>query len=123
MNWPGAAQVCRLERTTTRNGKQTTEIAYAITSAPRERADAKRVLAWWRGHWGIENRLHYVRDTAFDEDRCRVRTRGSPQVLAAFRNTAISLLRQNGETKIASTLRRLAAQPMKILAMLGIVKN
>ena len=46
-----------------------------------------------QGHWGIENRIHWVRDVTVDEDRSQVRTRNAPKVMATMRNTAISLLR------------------------------
>ena len=46
-----------------------------------------------QGHWGIENRLHWVRDVTLDEDRSQVRTGQAPRVMATLRNTAISLLR------------------------------
>src|SRR5262245_10441348 len=96
LNWPGLAQVCRLTRVTARNAVETTEIHYAITSVPRSLANASQLLAWWQGHWGIENRVHYVRDVAFGEDACRVRTGRAPQNLAAVRNAIISLLRMTG---------------------------
>jgi hypothetical protein len=54
-----------------------------------------------RAHWGIENRLHCVRDVTFQEDRCRVRSGHAPQVLAALRNVAIRLIRCLGFTNIA----------------------
>ena len=76
-DWPGLEQVCRLTRTTRRDGKWTTEIDYAVTSVPRSLAGAAELLRCWRGHWDIENRSHYVRDVTFQEDACRIRT-GSP---------------------------------------------
>jgi len=123
LNWPGVAQVCRLVRTTKRNSEETTEIEYAITSAPRTMADARQLLAWWRGHWGIENRSHYVRDVTFGEDQSRVRTDSAPQAFSAFRNAAITLLRRCGCINIASALRQNSYQPQKIFAMLGILKQ
>lgn len=45
-----------------------------ITSLAKERADPRRLLTLDRGHWAIENRLHYVRHVPFDEDRSQVRT-------------------------------------------------
>ena len=97
---PGLAQVCCVERTRRHKGKETVERAYASTSLPPERADAARLarllpgccpvaarlLEIWRGHWGIENRLHWVRDVVFGEDRSQVRTESAPQLLAALRN-------------------------------------
>lgn len=123
LDWPGLKQVCRLERTTTRDGRQTVEVQYAITSVSRERADAALLLDRWQGHWGIENRLHWVRDVTFGEDQCRVKTGQAPQNLAAFRNAALTLLRLAGIREIAPTLRDFAYQPRKLLRVLGIMKN
>jgi predicted transposase YbfD/YdcC len=123
LDWPGLKQVCRLERTTTRRGKRTVEVQYAITSVSRSRADAARLLTRWRDHWGIENRLHWVRDVTFGEDQCQVKTGGAPQNLAAFRNAAISLLRIAGQKEIAATLRDFSYRPLKLLQFLGIMKN
>jgi hypothetical protein len=98
-------------------------VAYAITSVPKEQADAARLLGWWRGHWGIENRSHYVRDVTLGEDASRVRTGSAPQVLAAFRNAAIGWLRLQGVGNIAEALRRNAAQVPKLLRAFGILKQ
>ena len=57
----GLGQVYCVERTRRHQGKETVERAYAITSLPAEQADAARLLEIWRGHWRIENRLHWVR--------------------------------------------------------------
>ena len=84
LDWPGLAQVCCVERTRWHKGRETVERAYAITSLPPERADATRLLSIWRGHWGIENRLHWVRDVVFGEGQSQVRTGSGPQLLAAF---------------------------------------
>ena len=59
LNWPGVKQVCQLTRTTTRKGKTTTEVAYAITSVDRHQGTASKLLEWWRGHWRIENQVHF----------------------------------------------------------------
>jgi hypothetical protein len=123
LDWPGVAQVCRLERTTVRAGRETVQVDYAITSVPRSQADAGQLLAWARGHWGIENRLHWVRDMTFGEDACRIRTAGAPQVLAAIRNAAISFLRRQGVTNVAAALRENACRVTHLLAKLGIMKN
>jgi hypothetical protein len=123
LDWPGLAQVCRLTRTTRYRGETTVEIDYAITSVPRSLAPAARLLSWWRGHWGIENRSHWVRDVTFGEDGCRVRIGTGPHNLAAFRNAAISLLRLAGATNIAAALRENACKLERLLARLGIMKN
>jgi predicted transposase YbfD/YdcC len=119
-DWPHLAQVCRLERHVHTKGKITREVAYAVTSLPPSVASPQRLLALWRGHWGIENRVHWVRDVTFDEDRCQVRTGAAPQVLAAFRNLTIGLLRLDRRPNIAAALRRNAAYPREALALVGI---
>ena len=106
-DWPHLAQVCRLERIVRTKGKRTQgqtrrESAYAVTSLPPDQASPQRLLALWRGHWGIENRVHWVRDVTFDEDRSQVRTGSAPQIMAALRNLTISALRLAGETNIAA---------------------
>ena len=67
-------QVCRLERIVRSKNATRRELAYAVTSLSPQEADPERLLALWRGHWGIENRLHWVRDVTFDEDRSQIRT-------------------------------------------------
>ena len=78
--WPHLQQVCRLERQRVVKGKKQVAVSYAISSLPATDADARRLLSLSRGHWGIENRLHWVRDVTFDEDRSQVRTGAAPQV-------------------------------------------
>ena len=92
--WPHLQQVCRLERQRVVKGKKQVDVSYAISSLPATDADARRLLSLSRGHWGIENRLHWVRDVTFDEDRSQVRTGAAPQVLAGLRNLVISLVRR-----------------------------
>lgn len=92
LDWPGVAQVCRIRRTRERAGKQSHETVYAITSLPREQASCADLLELGRQHWRIENCLHWIRDTAFAEDACRVRSSNGAQALAALRNTTLRLL-------------------------------
>ena len=94
--WCGAAQICRLTRQRIVRGKETTETVYAITSLTVDKANAADLLALSREHWGIENRLHYVRDVTYREDQGRTNAGHAPQVLAALRNTALTLLRRLG---------------------------
>ena len=123
LDWPGLQQVCRLVRTTRRNGQVRDEIEYAVTSVPRQQANARQLLTWWRDHWGIENRSHYVRDVTFDEDACRIRSGHAPQNFAALRNAAIAWLRLHGYHNIAAGLRACTWQTDRLFAMLGIMKN
>ena len=78
------------------------------------------MLALNRGHWGIENRLHWVRDVTFDEDRSQVRTAAGPHVMASLRNLAITVLRLAGCPSIAAALRWCARQVTRPLRLLGL---
>ena len=91
---PRVSQSPLVERRREIARKASTEIVYLITSLPPEAASPQRLLRLARDHWGIENRLHYVRDVAFAEDRCRVRAGARP--LASLRNFAITLIRRAG---------------------------
>ncbi len=116
--------MCQVEREVKRRGRAPSrEVAYAITSVPRDQAGAATLLRWWRGHWGIENRSHYVRDVTMGEDASRIRTGSAPQVLAAIRNAAIGWLRERGVDNIAAALRRNAARVPDLLKELGILKQ
>jgi predicted transposase YbfD/YdcC len=64
-----------------------------------------------RGHWGIEDRLHRVRDMDWDEDRSQVRAGNGPRVMASLRNLAIAVLRLSGHASIAAALRYHARRP------------
>jgi len=120
--WPGLRQVLKLERMVTnkRTGEVRREVSYAITSLGPERAAPAELIKLWREHWHIENRLHWVRDVTFDEDRSQVRAGHIPQVMAALRNEAISLMRLMGANNIAAACRRYAARPAEALAAVGI---
>jgi predicted transposase YbfD/YdcC len=119
--WPSLGQVLQVKRTVTnkRTGCIRSETSYAITSLSVERATPIQLLHAWREHWHIENKLHWVRDVTFDEDRSTVRKGRIPQVMAALRNTAIGLLRVLGATNIAGACRFFAAQPHLALTALG----
>lgn len=111
--WPHVQQLCwikrqRLHQTT---GEIETEVTHAVTSLPANQADAAALLAIARGHWGIENQLHYVRDVTFDEDRCQIRSGAAPEAFAICRNLAIALLRRCHVRNIAAALRTNAGRP------------
>lgn len=123
LNFPHVGQACLIERRVfcPKSGKQHTEQAYCITDLPPGAASPARLLELNRGHWGIENRLHWVRDVTFDEDRSQVRRGHGPQVLAALRNFAIALLRRlirNPRKSIASATRDFSAEPDIALSLL-----
>lgn len=103
--------------------KTTTEVVYGITDLTQAQADAKRLLEYNRRHWGIENKTHYVRDVTFGEDAHQAKSGFGPQVMAAMRNTAISLCRLYGYLNIAESRREFAWNPLLIFNMLGFMKN
>ncbi len=118
--WPHLQQVCRLERQRAVKGKKQVEVSYAITSLPATGASARRLLTLSRGHWGIENRVHWVRDVTFDEDRSQIRLGAAPQVMAALRNLVIGLVRRAGHSNVAAALRRHNAHLREAFTMVGL---
>jgi predicted transposase YbfD/YdcC len=118
--WPHIAQVAQLTRTVTvrRTHKTTHEVVYLITTLPPILASPPRLLTLVRGHWCIENSLHYVRDVTFGEDRSRLRTGNAPQVMAALRNLAITLLHRGGDFQIAAARRHFSYHPDEAFALL-----
>ncbi|MGO8948515.1 MAG: ISAs1 family transposase [Ktedonobacterales bacterium] len=118
--WPGIAQVGQLTRrvTHTATGVTRTQTVYLITTLSPKQAGPERLLTLLRGHWSIENRLPYVRDVAFGEDRSRLRSGAAPQILAALRNLAITLIHRSGSADIAATRRAFAYHPRRALQCL-----
>lgn len=96
----------------------TVEDAYGITSLTPQQAKPKRLLV--RGHWHIENKLHYVRDRTYDEDHSQVRTGNGPRAMATMRNLAIALLRLAGWANIAQATRHYARDSRRTLVLLGV---
>jgi len=84
------------------------EVAYGVTSLNQKKASAQRLLELNRGHWEIENRIHWVRDVTYDEDRCRIRTDNGPRVMATIRNLAIGIARMMGFRYIPDANRTFA---------------
>lgn len=113
IKWPGLAQVYQYQsqREHTKTGEITYQTQYGITSLTPEVASAKDLLKLRREHWTIENKVHWVRDNVLGEDASQARTGNLPHVMAALRNTALSVLRFDGQTKIAEILRFFASEP------------
>jgi hypothetical protein len=122
VKFPHVAQVCRIERITWNLDGELLrhETVYAVTSLTPDVADAQRLLNINRGHWSIENRLHWVRDVTFDEDRSQVRTGSSPRVMASLRNLVISLFRICGMKNIAQALRSFGRNSERAISFLGL---
>src|SRR5205085_4587353 len=104
-DWPLVAQVAQVTRTVTKKGVTSTEVVYLITDLSPQQASPLHLLTLVRGHWGIENRSHYVRDASSQEDRSRLRSGNAPQILAAVRNVPITLLHRSGPSQISSPRR------------------
>jgi predicted transposase YbfD/YdcC len=111
--FPHAAQAIQIVRRRKLPGKKkwSRETAYAITSLAATQASPAELAAIIRGHWMIEDRLHWIRDMDFDEDRSQVRTARGPRVMATLRNLALTLLRLAGHASIAAALRYHARRP------------
>lgn len=122
IDFPHAAQVIVVDRERADLDDQMTseERSYYITSVRASDADAERLGRHVREHWGIENKLHWVRDWAFDEDRHQLRAPTSTaRAMATLRNLAISLLRLAGATNITATLRWVARDHSRAVALIG----
>jgi predicted transposase YbfD/YdcC len=120
--FPHAAQAVQLVRKTrplraTNKRRWRTETVYAITDLHPHQARPDELAAWIRGHWHIENKLHWVRDVNFAEDHSQIRIGSAPQVMATFRNLVISLHRLAGATNIAALRHhaRNARRPLQLL--------
>lgn len=107
--WPYLAQAVQVVRTSDTGRRCTREVRYGITSAPASVLDAAGLLAVVRGHWQIENGLHYRRDVSLDEDASRVRMGQAPHVLATLNNLVCGLTARAGVTNLAAFQRALAA--------------
>jgi predicted transposase YbfD/YdcC len=118
VDWPNLGQCFKLVRERTLHGQTTSQTVYGITSMNRQQADAERLLKLTRQHWGIENRVFYIRDMSFGEDACRARTGTAPHVLSYLRNAALNLLNRAGINNKAAALRRHAAHPDEALALI-----
>jgi predicted transposase YbfD/YdcC len=111
VDWPYVEQVFQLEREFIQlnTGQLTQTVVYGVSSLTAPQADAARLLAITRGHWGIESGLHYRRDVTLREDRSRVRTGQAPQVLAVINNLVLGILARLGYTNAPHARRHFAA--------------
>jgi predicted transposase YbfD/YdcC len=119
--FPHARQVVRIHRKRRRIGtkKWQTETVYAVTDLSAHQASAAEIAAWARGHWIIENTVHWTKDVTFAEDASRVRRHHTPAVMSALDDLARGALHRAGWANIACG-RRTHAQPEAILALHGI---
>jgi hypothetical protein len=122
VDWPGVEQGLRLERRVyfPATGHTTAEIEYGVLSLSPDQINLSTVLTRWRGHWSIENKLHWSRDVVMGEDASRVRSGHAPQTLAALRNTVISLVKRLGHTSLTQACRHYALNFHEALSVIGI---
>jgi predicted transposase YbfD/YdcC len=122
VRWPGVRQVLRreCERLVLKTGQLTRAVTYGLTSLSPADATVAELAALWRGHWTIENRVHYVRDVTMGEDGQAIHAGQAPQTLAALRNSLINLLRQAGWTNIAAALRYFNGSIRDALQFIGV---
>jgi predicted transposase YbfD/YdcC len=104
LDWPGVAQIFRVERTWREKGRCRRQVRYGLTSLPPAVGSPARLLALKRGHWGIENRLHRTKDATLGEDASQVHVGQGPTVLALLRDAAVSLLHRAGVRAITALL-------------------
>ena len=103
--WSGLVSVSRIRSQRWIGDEKSCEDRYHIASL----TGAKRILSVVRSHWGIENRLHWCLDIAFDEDRCRVRKKHGAENFAVLRHIALNLLKQEKSCKRSVKGKRLLA--------------
>ena len=114
--WLGLARLVKVERLGTRAGKPYHQIAYYISSLSLNAAQFAQGI---RGHWGIENRLHWVKDVVLGEDNSRMRQGNAPANLSIFRSLAIAILRYNGYSSITSAIRMIGHNLEQIFLLIG----
>jgi predicted transposase YbfD/YdcC len=106
LKWPGLRSIVKLEAERKVGEKSETHTRYYISSLP---GDAAKTLAAARGHWGIENSLHWVLDIGFREDESRIRQGNATENMARLRQIALNLLSREKTAKCGIATKRLMA--------------
>ena len=117
LDWPGLAQVFRVERTWREHDQPKRAVHYGVTSLTPDRASPARLLALKRGHWGIENRLHRRKDVTFGEDASLIHVGQGPTVMALLRDAAVSVLHRAGVRRVAARLRTHSQHPEQAVTL------
>jgi predicted transposase YbfD/YdcC len=104
--WPGLKAIGIAISTTMRNGEECNEVRYYILS---KYLSARRFASAVRGHWGIENRLHWQLDVTFQEDQCRIRKGHADANFSILRRTALAMLKNETTLKVGIKNKRLSA--------------
>jgi hypothetical protein len=118
VDFPGAAQLFRIRRDTyAPDGQRVSKhILHGVTSRA---CAASEIAAHVRGHWGIENKVHWIRDVLLGEDNHHAYLGNTAHTMAALRNLAIALIRLAGHTRIKQIMERHHANKMLIPALLN----
>jgi hypothetical protein len=95
------------------------EFAFLITSSPARQTGPAELHTYVRGHWGIENKSHYVRDTTWREDDHQAWAGNGPHTMAALRNLAQGLFRLHGIHKIKETTEEICRDRLRALPLLA----
>jgi hypothetical protein len=112
--FPHAHLAIRVHRRRKPTGKpETRESVYAVTSLDAHQAGPADLAAAIRGHWGVENSSHHIRDVTFAEDASTVHTGTAPRAMATLRNLAIGVLKTLGADNIAKTTRAIRDDPRR----------
>jgi predicted transposase YbfD/YdcC len=118
--FPHVSQVFLIERyVTDLHGQPISAAALGVASPEPEQANAADLAGYVREQWSIES-LHWLRDTLYQEDKSKVRTRSGPRVMAALRNLAIGALRMAGRIDVTEATRwagRSMDRPFTILGL------
>jgi predicted transposase YbfD/YdcC len=107
-------------RTAVRTPVTSTETVYVITSLTAREAAPRHLAAYIRGHWSIENHIHWTRDAVLGEDASAIHAAARPRVMATLRNLVTGLIRQAGHTSIAATIRKAGYSDTLLLTILGL---
>jgi len=105
--WPGLHLLVAVEAVRQINGKSSTERRYYI--ARDKKATAQQAAQAIRGHWGIENQLHWSLDMSFDEDASRIRKGHAAENFSRLRRIALNLLQRETSRKVGIKTKRLIA--------------
>ena len=109
LSFPGLRLLARVDcETRPRAGEATTETRYFATSLDPARVTAARLLELVRGHWEVENSLHYVKDRWWDEDRHTCRRPGLAAGFTTLLSAALTVLRATGCDATEGSLRAAA---------------
>lgn len=112
--WTGIQSLIEVERVGTRAGKPYHQVVCYISSL---RGNAQEFAQGIRGHWGIENSLHWVKDVVFEEDSSTIRQGNAPANLSIIRAIALNILRRNGHASITTARRVLSHELDKLLRL------